>query len=246
MKEIKILSNITAKYLSDITLPNNFNDVAKFHLSMPSYQPTQLMRLKSLADELNIKEIYVKDESSRFGLNAFKGLGASYAVHRIIEKDPRESYTFVSCTDGNHGKALAWMAHELGFKAIIFMPAGSETRRVKAIEAFNAQVIVTDMNYDDTVRYASEYAKKHDAYLVQDTTLPGYTEIPNDIMLGYSTMVKEALEQMNEKPTHVFIQAGVGCLAGGVVWYLFNKYKDELRLQSAKSYMARAAVHRDY
>lgn len=228
MKKTEIISQLRTPYISDIALPDHFADVEKLHSSMPSYQPTPLRHLKSLAAELKIKDIYVKDEASRFGLNAFKGLGASYAVQRIIEKDPRDSYTFVSCTDGNHGKALAWMAHELGYKAIIFMPAGSETRRVKAIEQYNAQVIVPDMNYDDTVRYASEYAKEHDAYFVQDTALPGYTEIPNDIMLGYSTMVREALEQMDEKPTHVFIQAGVGSLAGGVVWYLYHRYQEDL------------------
>lgn len=228
MTAIQILSNKKSPYLNEDHLPTNFSDVEQFHLSMPAYVKTPLHSLNSLAAAVNVKGIYVKNESFRFGLNAFKGLGVSYAIHQIMKNQPNSSYTFVSCTDGNHGKALAWQAHELNCKAIIFMPKGSEGRRVKAIEKFHAKVIVTDMNYDDTVRYAAEFAKENGAYFVQDTSLPGYTEIPNDIVLGYSTMVKEALDQMDEKPTHVFIQAGVGSLAGGVVWYLQNKYRDEL------------------
>jgi diaminopropionate ammonia-lyase len=195
---------------------------------MPTYQSTPLYSLRALAQLLHVKDICVKDESKRFGLNAFKGLGVSYALSRIIEADPRDSYMFVTCTDGNHGKALAWRAQELGYQAIIFMPMGSEVRRVKAIEQQRASVIVTQMNYDDTVRHAAAYAKEHNAYFVQDTALPGYTRIPNDIVLGYSTMVREALDQMEEKPTHVFVQAGVGSLAGGVVWYLVHRYSDSL------------------
>lgn len=228
MDAINVLSNQQSPFNNDEKLPDNFSDVERFHLSMPSYLKTPLHCLRSLSNELNVKGIYVKDESTRFGLNAFKGLGVSYALHRIIKNQPSSSYTFVSCTDGNHGKALAWQAHELGYRAIIFMPKGSEHRRVKAIEQYHANVIVTDMNYDDTVRYAAKFARENNAYLVQDTSLPGYTQIPNDIVLGYSTMVKEALDQMDEKPTHVFIQAGVGSLAGGVVWYLQHRYSEKI------------------
>jgi diaminopropionate ammonia-lyase family len=197
---------------------------------MTEYQQTPLHFLKSLAGQLGVNKIYVKDESYRFGLNAFKGLGVSYALDEIIKKQPQDAYTFVSCTDGNHGKALAWRAKRLGHQAIIFMPKGSEKRRVRAIEKYQAKVIETDMNYDDTVRYASEFAKDHNYHLVQDTALPGYTEIPNYIVLGYSTMIKEALDQMEERPTHVFVQAGVGSMAGGVLWYLCHRYQNDLPL----------------
>lgn len=228
MEAIQVLSNQQSNEENEQILPVNFADVERFHLSMPSYRKTPLHCLSSLANKLNVKGIYIKDESTRFGLNAFKGLGVSYALHRIMEDQPSSSYTFVTCTDGNHGKALAWQAHELGYQAIIFMPKGSEQRRVKAIEHYHAKVIVTDMNYDDSVRYAAEFARKNSAYFVQDTSLPGYTKIPNDIILGYSTLVKEALDQMDEKPTHVFIQAGVGSLAGGVIWYLQHRYPGQL------------------
>ncbi len=228
MQEIRMIFNEPTDCLNDVTLPEDFEGAYMFHRSMEEYQSTPLHKLKSLARDLKVKGIYVKDESHRFGLNAFKGIGVSYALNEIIKGNPSRSYTFVSCTDGNHGNALAWRANMLGHKSIIFMPKGSEERRVRAIQKHNARVDVTDMNYDDTVRYAQKYAKENNHPFVQDTALPGYTEIPNNIVLGYSTMVQEALEQMSVKPTHVFLQAGVGSMAGGVLWYLHNTYGDDL------------------
>lgn len=228
MNSIEMIKNTKTKYLNDMKLPQDFESVYSFHKSMKDYKETPLYNLKSLSRKLSVKNIYVKDESYRFGLNAFKGLGASYALEKIIEEEKKPTYTFVSCTDGNHGKALAWRAESLGYESIIFMPKGSEDRRVKTIEKYGAKVVVTDMNYDDTVRYASDFAKKNNYHLVQDTSLPGYTQIPNNIVLGYSTMIREAIDQMKEKPTHIFVQAGVGSMAGGVLWYLYNKYGDEL------------------
>lgn len=228
MQEIEVLVNKPSEYSKESNLRINFEDVYKFHKSMKEYGETPLYDLKFLANHLHVKKIYVKDESYRFGLNSFKGLGVSYALNEIVKNNPQADYTFVSCTDGNHGKALAWRANKLGLKAIIFMPKGSEPRRVKAIEQYHAEVIVTDMNYDDTVRYAAEYAKANNYYLIQDTALPGYESIPNNIILGYSTMIREALNQLSEKPTHIFLQAGVGSMAGGVLWYLYNRYGEEL------------------
>lgn len=231
MKWMEVLVREPSAYLNNGVLPEGFAEVEAFHTSMAGYERTPLVRLHELAGSLGVREIFVKDESKRFGLNAFKGLGVSYAIHRIMTAQPRSSYLFVSCTDGNHGKALAWQVRELGQRAVIFMPKGSEARRVRAIEAFGAEVVVTEMNYDDTVRYAAEYALAHDGILVQDTALPGYTKIPNDIVLGYSTMVREALAQMEASgltPTHVFVQAGVGSMAGGVVWYLMHHFGEAM------------------
>ena len=228
MKPYEIIIHQPTHVPTPIDLPKNFDTVYAFHQSLDGYQKTPLLSLEALAKSLHIKGLYVKDESHRFGLNAFKGLGASYAVHEILKSAPEGTHTFVSCTDGNHGKALAWRAQQLGHNAIIFMPKGSEERRIKAIEAYGAKVIVTEMNYDDTVRHAAEYAEAHQYYLVQDTVLPNYTEVPGNVVAGYTTMVQEALEQIPEKPTHVFLQAGVGSMAGGVIWYLYNKYGDEM------------------
>lgn len=228
MQTMEVLVKDISDYTNEMNLPTHFEKVQNFHQSFEGYEQTPLHRLQSLAEALQVSSIWVKDESYRFGLNAFKGLGVSYALDEIIQKNPEKRYTFVSCTDGNHGRALAWRAQMLGHQAIIFMPKGSEERRVKAIEQFNAKVVVTAMNYDDTVRYAADYAKANGYVLVQDTALPDNTEVPNDIVLGYSTMAAEALNQMPEKPTHVFLQAGVGSMAGGVLWYLYQKYGEEL------------------
>ena len=232
MASIEILTNKQKNQPIRFGLPENFQDVFAFHTSMKEYEETPLHSLAALAEKLQVKKIYVKDESNRFGLSAFKGLGASYAMSRIIEREANHQGegepTFVSCTDGNHGKALAWYANINGYKSVIFMPKGSEQKRVKAIEGHMAKVIVTDMNYDDTVRFAADYAKERCFILVQDTALPGYTEIPNDIAIGYSTLIREALGQMGEKPTHVFLQAGVGSFAGGAIWYLYHKFQGDL------------------
>ena len=228
MGEVSILRNTPEGYENRGRLPEDFEGVARFHEALADYGPTPLRALEGLAAQLGVKGIYVKDEATRFGLNAFKGLGVSYALHRVMAADPRGDYLFVSCTDGNHGKALAWQAKTLGQRAVIFMPKGSEIRRVRAIEAYGAKVVVTDMNYDDTVRHAAAFAEAEGGILVQDTALPGYTEIPGDIVLGYSTMVREALAQMPVWPTHVLLQAGVGSMAGGVVWYLLRRDPERL------------------
>ena len=229
-ESFELLIKSPEAYLVEADASEKYQRVIAFHQTLPNYEVTPLRALNDLARSLQIKGLYVKDESSRFGLNAFKGLGASYAVHEIIKDHPGESLTFVSCTDGNHGKALAWRAKTLGHKAEIFMPKGSELRRVKAIEAYDAKVIVTDMNYDDTVRYASDYANANGFFLIQDTALPNYEKVPQDIVLGYSTMVQEALEQIPIKPTHVFVQAGVGSMAGGVIGYLNYLFHGEMPL----------------
>jgi diaminopropionate ammonia-lyase len=228
MVSIEVFFNKRTEYNNDAGLLSDFSKAYDFHASMPGYQNPPLHALNALASQVGVKGIYVKDESYRFGLNAFKGLGVSFALHTLINQHPQKKNTFVACTDGNHGRALAWYANRLGHEAMIFMPKGSEGRRVKAIEQYQAQVMLTDMNYDDTVRYAAEFAERNHFHFVQDTALPGYTDIPKDIILGYSTMIEEVLFQLPEKPTHIFLQAGVGSLAGGVLWYLYNKYQDDL------------------
>lgn len=229
-ESFELLIKSPEAYLVEADASEKYQRVIAFHQTLRNYEVTPLRALNDLARSLQIKGLYVKDESSRFGLNAFKGLGASYAMHEILKTLPSGSYTFVSCTDGNHGKALAWRAKMLGHKAVIFMPIGSEMRRIKAIEAFDAKVVVTEMNYDDTVRFAAEYAAENGCYLVQDTALPGYERVPQDIVLGYTTMVQEALNQIPVKPTHVFVQAGVGSMAGGVIGYLNYLFHGEMPL----------------
>lgn len=227
-------------------------DVLRFHRSLKSYAPTPLVELKELSKELGVKAICVKDESSRFGLKAFKGLGGSYAVFRVVCRelglDPltatmddlkKEEYAdkvskmvFVTATDGNHGKGISWAAGLLGCASHVYMPKGSVEVRAQAIrDAGTAKVTVTDLSYDDTVRYVADLAEKNGWYLMQDTSKDESDEVPKWIVQGYLTMVYEALEQLEacgyEQPTHVFLQAGVGSMAGAVAGALACTYGEK-------------------
>lgn len=223
--------------------PDRADKIRSFHATFKEYKPTPLTALPGLAAELGLKNFLVKDESHRFGLNAFKVLGASYAMasylaqrlgedmgkmsrDKLSSADTRSKtgdITFITTTDGNHGRGLAWTARELGYKAIVYMPKGSEQIRVDNIMAEGAQCTVTDMNYDEAVRMSWAEAQKHGYVMVQDTAWDGYEEIPTWIMQGYMTLALEALEQMKadgKMPTHCFLQAGVGSFAGAVTGYL--------------------------
>lgn len=219
-----------------------------FHKSFPQYSETPLANLKEMAKFLGLEKVCIKDESYRFGLNAFKVLGGSYAIARHIadelgrdittvdykyltsddlKKDLGNVVTFFSATDGNHGRGVAWAANKLGQKCVIYMPKGSTQYRLNAIKAENAEATIEEYNYDDCVRKAAaESAKTPHSVIIQDTAWEGYEKIPSWIMQGYGTMALESSEQFGERPTHIFIQAGVGSLAGGIVGFFTNKYKD--------------------
>ena len=207
-------------------------EVLSFHESLSDYEQTPLCRLSSYAASRGVGDVLVKDESHRFGLKAFKGLGGTYAMSRMLAErgaDPADM-TFVTTTDGNHGRGVAWAAQQLGQNAVIYMPKGSAQERVDAILNLGAECIVTDMNYDDTVRLTMQHAQQHGWEVVQDTAWEGYTKIPTWIMQGYATLADEAVEQMREMgvtPTHVLLQAGVGAMAGGVLGYLVDVYSPQ-------------------
>jgi diaminopropionate ammonia-lyase len=206
--------------------------------------------LGALARRWGVGEILVKDESTRFGLNAFKVLGGSYAIARLLcqqlkieLKDVDFDYltsdavrqrlgqmTLTAATDGNHGCGVAWAARQLGLEARIFMPKGSMPSRVENIRSHGAAVEVTGLNYDDTVRLACRMARENGWQVIQDTAWEGYADIPRWIMQGYTTMSKEAIGQMSRDrlhPTHVFVQAGVGAFAGAMVAHLVNEFKEK-------------------
>lgn len=219
-----------------------------YHSSFPEYQETPLAELKNLAGYLGVKNIYVKDESYRFGLNAFKVLGGSYCIgnyiadrlgkdiselpyEKLVSPEVQEEIgqlTFVTATDGNHGRGIAWTANRLGQKSVVFMPKGSAEERLHNIQALGADASITDMNYDDAVRHANACAEKHGWVMVQDTAWEGYEKIPGWIMEGYTTMALEAVRQLEkEKPTHIFLQAGVGAMAGAITGFFSDYYKEE-------------------
>ncbi len=198
-----------------------------FHSSLPGYSPTPLTDLPTLAAELGVGRVFVKDESCRLGLPAFKALGASWAVHRTLaERARRHSepgpFTLVTATDGNHGRAVARMARLLGQRAHVFVPRGVHPQAVAAITAEQAKVTEVPGPYDEAVRLAAEAAAGPDAVLVQDTAWPGYEEIPGWIVEGYTTLCTEIDEQLaaegiEEGPDLVSVPVGVGSLAQAVV-----------------------------
>ena len=230
----------------------NVKTAAAFHKSFPQYSVTPLAKLSGMAKRLGLGGVYVKDESYRFGLNAFKVLGGSFAMAKYIAgemgKDISEltydyltsaefradfgQATFFTATDGNHGRGVAWAANKLGQKSVVHMPKGSTKQRLDNIAAEGAAVSIEELNYDDCVRLAAaEAAQTEHGVVIQDTAWAGYEEIPAWIMEGYGTMAAEAAEQLRSlsvnRPTHVFIQAGVGSLAGAVIGYFSNLFPND-------------------
>lgn len=220
--------------------PEEIRRVRSFLQSFREYAPTPLHDLRATARALGVGRLFLKDESKRFGLNAFKVTGGAYAVGRLLaerlgvpmEQATRDMLcspetraalgvlTFVTATDGNHGRGIAWTAQQLGMKAKVYMPKGSAEVRAENIRATGAECVVTDLNYDDAVRLARREADACNGILVQDTAWDGYEDIPRWIMQGYTALAAEALEQMQAAgPTHLLLQAGVGSFAGAVLGF---------------------------
>ena len=255
MEQIKWVRNELPKsddkWLDVMSLEN----VAKaraFHTSFPQYSITPLDNLKGMAKYMGVAGVYVKNESYRFGLNAFKVLGGSFAMAQYIAqktgkdvsemtyeyltsqqlKDEFGQATFFTATDGNHGRGVAWAAKKLGQKAVVHMPKGSVKSRFDNIAKEGATVTIEEVNYDDCVRMAAAEAEQTEhGVIVQDTAWEGYEEIPSWIMQGYGTMASEAAEQLRQigvnRPTHIFVQAGVGSLAGAVQGYFANLFPND-------------------
>lgn len=210
----------------------------------PGYQPSPLVNLAQLAERLGVAAIWYKDESQRFGLKSFKALGGAYAVARqlmsqihqqtgadaTIDDLLQRHYAgvvekiVISCaTDGNHGRSVAWGCRMFGCHCIIYIHRDVSRGRQQAMEALGAEVMRISGNYDESVRLADSEALRHGRIIVSDTSYPGYTDIPRDVALGYTVMLAEAVEQMGDsRPTHVFIQAGVGGLAAAVCAYFWE------------------------
>lgn len=240
-KKIKNAENVIKQFGAE-----NANKVRTFHKSFPEYSVTPLVKLDNLSKFLGTGKIYIKDESYRFGLNAFKVLGGSYCVGRYIadrlgmdigelscerikSDDIRRrigEITLVTATDGNHGRGIAWAANRLGFKSVVYLPKGSSPERLNNIRKLGADALITEFNYDDTVRLANANAQKNGWVLLQDTDWEGYKSVPGWIMEGYTTMACEIVEQLgDEKPTHIFLQAGVGAMSGAITGFFADYYK---------------------
>jgi diaminopropionate ammonia-lyase len=234
---IRTLINPNAREVLDGPHPDR--TPMRFHRRLPGYEETPLVDAPKLAGTLGVGKVFVKDESSRLGLPAFKVLGASWAVYRALEEhlgaegfgdwqetwelgerlEPLRPLSLVAATDGNHGRAVARVARLLGLGAKIFVPDDMVPARRKAIADEGAEVIVVDGTYDEAVELSAE-AAGGSALLVSDMSWPGYERIPLWVIEGYSTMlweVDDELERRNEeRPDLVVVQVGVGAFAAAV------------------------------
>ncbi len=239
------------KYPLDFLSLEKAERVKAFHESFPIYKETPLRNLKNLAKELGLGSISIKDESYRFGLNAFKVLGGSFAIGnylakklnrnienmsyaKLISEEVRKELgdmTFVTATDGNHGRGVAWTASQLKQHSVVYMPKGSAKERLDNIKAEGAEAFILDMNYDEAVRFANKMAEEKGWIMVQDTALEGYEDIPTWIIEGYMTMGLEAYEMLKklgeDKPTHIFLQAGVGSMAASMAGLFSSIYGED-------------------
>jgi len=203
----------------------------------PGYRETPLVALPGLAAELGIAALHYKDEGGRFGLGSFKALGGAYAVARLLQREIETALghpvpmaeivegahagavaelTVCCATDGNHGRSVAWGAQTFGCRCVIFIHATVSEARKQAIEAYGAEVRRCAGNYDDSVREAQATATREGWFVVSDTSYPGYLEIPKDVMQGYEVMAAEAFDALAGRPSHVFLQTGVGGMAAAV------------------------------
>lgn len=254
MDQIKLVMNRlpggTEQYM-DLMSDTEVKKAGEFHQSFKEYDVTPLTSLEKMAEYLGLKSVFIKDESYRFGLNAFKVLGGSFAIAKYIaaylKKDVSDlpydvltseelkkslpEFTFFTATDGNHGRGVAWSANRLQQKCVVYMPKGTTQNRLQHILDENAKATIEEVNYDECVRMAAKSATEvSHGVVIQDTAWEGYEEIPSWIMQGYGTMALEAARQLKEqgceKPTHIIVQAGVGSLAGAVAGYFCNLYKE--------------------
>ena len=238
----------TSQAVSAVFPPGVTRLVRDFHRQMPGYKISPLKGLPNLAAMLGLGGIWVKDESQRLALRSFKILGGSYAIYRVVKSMlgiegreipfsqllPEEVHrklgdvTFAAATDGNHGRGVAWAASTMNFKSVIYVHKFTSQARIDAIAGCGAEVRIVDGTYDDAVRQASADAQRNGWQVISDTSWEGYEDVPRWVMQGYSTMLSEAQEQLAGqgiiKPTHVFVQAGVGALAAAVIGFYHHLF----------------------
>jgi len=212
----EILNYITKKQIDEA-----YSTISKWE----SYEPTPLLLLNKLSKELNLNQIYYKDESKRFDLKSFKALGGAYAVEKVTKGNKK--ITVSTATAGNHGRSVAWGAKRLGLKCKIFISEFVSEARGKAMESLGADVVKVNGNYENSLLECIKQSTENDWQIVQDVAWKDYMVVPTLTMAGYSVMMKEIVDQINnESITHIFLQAGVGGMAGamvaGVARYLKN------------------------
>ena len=211
---LKILEILNSDLLEDA-----YKTISKWQ----KYQPTPLESLNKLSKELNLKNIFYKDESKRFGLKSFKALGGAYAVEKITKGE--KGITVSTATAGNHGKSVAWGAQNLGLDCKIFISENVSETRADEMRNLGAEVIRVKGNYENSLNVCKEESKKKNWEIIQDVAWPDYELVPKFTMAGYSTMIKEISVQTNNYITHIFMQAGVGGMAAGLIAGVAHYFK---------------------
>ena len=212
----KILSSLSKDEIDDA-----YSTISKWK----GYTPTPLLELNKLSKELNLNKIYYKDENKRFNLKSFKALGGAYAVEKITKGN--KDIIVSTATAGNHGRSVAWGARRLGLKCKIFISEFVSKERGKAMSDLGADVVIVKGNYEKSLIECIKQSTEHNWQIVQDVAWKDYMLVPKYTMAGYSVMMREISEQIeNEKITHIILQAGVGGMAGamvaGIARYLNN------------------------
>ncbi|WP_440676518.1 diaminopropionate ammonia-lyase [Candidatus Pelagibacter sp. HIMB1593] len=212
----QIFSSLTSTDIDDA-----YNSISKWE----GYSPTPLIKLNKLSKELNLKNIFYKDENKRFNLKSFKALGGAYAVEKVTKGN--KEIVVATATAGNHGRSVAWGAKRLGLKCKIFISEFVSDARGKAMEALGAEVIKVKGNYENSLIECIKQSTENNWQIVQDVAWKDYMLVPKYTMAGYSVMMKEIAEQISdEKISHIILQAGVGGMAGamvaGIARYLDN------------------------
>ncbi len=222
----------------------------------PGYAPTPLLALDDVAKAARVAAVHYKDEGPRFGLGSFKALGGAYAVAKLLvaelsrrgvannattaeleagaHRDAVRGITVTAATDGNHGRSVAWGARRFGCGCVIFVHEAVSQGRRDAIARHGAEIRVVPGTYDDAVREAARTAEREGWFVVSDTSWPGYTETPRDVMQGYRVMADEAADQLDQPPTHAFVPGGVGGVAAAVSVQHRARHGDAVKLVVAE------------
>ena len=200
----------------NILTEEDIDEAYKIISDWENYAPTPLLLLDKLSTELKLKRIFYKDESKRFHLKSFKALGGSYAVEKIAKEN--KEIVISTATAGNHGRSVAWGSKKLGLKCKIFISEYVSETRAKAMRGFGADVIRVKGNYEDSLNECIKQSNQNNWQIVQDVAWKNYMLVPKLTMAGYSVMMKEISEQINnQKVSHIILQAGVGGMAAAMI-----------------------------
>ena len=218
-KNYRFSRDYILKYLPVNLLIDSFKNISKWK----GYSATPLLKLDKLNNKLNLKNIFYKDESKRFHLKSFKALGGAYAVEKISKN--KNKIIVSSATAGNHGRSVAWGAKRLKLKCKIFVSQYVSESRVNEIKKFGAEVIRVKGDYEASLKECQVLSKKNNWKIIQDVSTKNYKYVPQLTMAGYSILIKEISKQTNQYITHVFLQAGVGGMAAGLVAGIAKYFK---------------------